>query len=379
MITSTGSAVGIAQPSPSYTLDVTGTGRFTSALTMQGNINVENNFVLNLGSNQGGGATLKYNSNGNLDITPRSGFSTVFTAGNVGIGTSSPNQKLEVYGVARLTNASVTSQYLDLYTSSAISYFNAYSNSAIYTAYQHIFQYSGTEAMRVASDGKVGIGTSSPSYTLTVNGGIYGSYLRQNSRSPDGGTTMYTGSTGGSLAISNGTNTVTINRYVYSGFAGFIANNSEFYGICNDHEYGGPGAQLSIVAGTTTGTIAFFVGNPTSQPNGAYAAPKVSYINSSGTYIPLSDKNKKKDFEVSNIGLNEVLKLKPTLFRMKFEDESSQKQLGFIAQEVREIIPQAYAEDGSFIGLQDRPIIAALVKAIQEQQQQIDELKLKIK
>ena len=33
MITSTGSAVGIAQASPAYTLDVTGTGRFTGALT----------------------------------------------------------------------------------------------------------------------------------------------------------------------------------------------------------------------------------------------------------------------------------------------------------------------------------------------------------
>ena len=36
MITSTGSAVGIGQPSPSYTLDVSGTGRFTGVLTSAG-------------------------------------------------------------------------------------------------------------------------------------------------------------------------------------------------------------------------------------------------------------------------------------------------------------------------------------------------------
>ena len=52
-----------------------------------------------------------------------------------------------------------------------------------------------------------------------------------------------------------------------------------------------------------------------------------------------------------------------------------------IAQEVKEFIPQAYIETGEgddkFIGLQDRPIIAALVKAIQELQAQITELKNK--
>lgn len=98
-----------------------------------------------------------------------------------------------------------------------------------------------------------------------------------------------------------------------------------------------------------------------------------------GAYTALSDVNKKKDFEESKIGLEAVLKLKPTLFRMKDEDDSVEKQLGFIAQEVKEHIPQAYTESGDendkFIGLQDRPIIAALVKAIQEQQAQIEQLK----
>jgi hypothetical protein len=98
-----------------------------------------------------------------------------------------------------------------------------------------------------------------------------------------------------------------------------------------------------------------------------------------GVYTALSDINKKKDFEESTIGLNEILNLKPTLYRMKNDDESMQKQLGFIAQEVKHFIPQAYVESGDdnnkFIGLQDRPIIAALVKSVQEQQKQIEELK----
>jgi hypothetical protein len=50
-----------------------------------GSIYVKQNNVLNLGYNQGGGAILYYNANGNLYITPRSGFGTTFSAGVVTI------------------------------------------------------------------------------------------------------------------------------------------------------------------------------------------------------------------------------------------------------------------------------------------------------
>lgn len=93
---------------------------------------------------------------------------------------------------------------------------------------------------------------------------------------------------------------------------------------------------------------------------------KVSSIDgATGVYTPLSDKNKKKDFEDSKIGLDAILNLKPTLFRM-INEINTNKHLGFIAQEVKDYIPQAYIEQDGFIGLQDRPIIAALVKSIQE-------------
>jgi len=58
--------------------------------------------------------------------------------------------------------------------------------------------------------------------------------------------------------------------------------------------------------------------------------------------------------------------LKPTLYRMKGQTEDTPKQLGFLAQEVKEYIPQAYVETDDFIGLNDRAIVAALVKAVQE-------------
>ncbi len=113
----------------------------------------------------------------------------------------------------------------------------------------------------------------------------------------------------------------------------------------------------------------------------------VSINRSSGAYTALSDKNKKKDFEISTVGLAEVMQLQPKKFRMIDDADDAPKKLGFVAQDVENIIPEAYFEDtnedasgveSTFIGLTDRPIIAALTKAIQEQQEQIDALQSEI-
>jgi hypothetical protein len=122
---------------------------------------------------------------------------------------------------------------------------------------------------------------------------------------------------------------------------------------------------------TTAGTIFLYNGSA----NAASINP------STGAYTALSDENKKKDFKESTIGLNEVLNLKPTLYRMKDDESEGEKELGFIAQEVKEFIPQAYVEggeeDAKFIGLNYNAIVAALVKSVQELKAEIDSLKTK--
>ena len=51
------------------------------------------------------------------------------------------------------------------------------------------------------------------------------------------------------------------------------------------------------------------------------------FANTTGVYTPLSDINKKKDFEDSTIGLNAILGLKPTLYRMELEIKMFNKNL----------------------------------------------------
>ena len=84
---------------------------------------------------------------------------------NVGIGTTSPLYKLDVNGTAR-----VTGQF-DIYGGTRYTHFNFGSNNDVYIR-------SGESAGKVIlqdGGGKVGIGETSPSYELHVNGQIYAS------------------------------------------------------------------------------------------------------------------------------------------------------------------------------------------------------------
>ena len=83
-----------------------------------------------------------------------------------------------------------------------------------------------------------------------------------------------------------------------------------------------------------------------------------------------SDRNLKEDDREVTQGLTEVLAMRPVNF--KWIDESrfgKQREIGFIAQEMLEIVPEVIGKnsDGSF-SLDYPKLVPVLVKAIQEQQ-----------
>lgn len=95
-----------------------------------------------------------------------------------------------------------------------------------------------------------------------------------------------------------------------------------------------------------------------------------------------SDINLKNTIENSPFGLNEILLLKPVTFLYNDENrkiDNDVKEVGFIAQDVFDIIPNAVSSTGTGdLQLDYRAITATLVKAIQEQQALIKSLEQRI-
>lgn len=72
------------------------------------------------------------------------------------------------------------------------------------------------------------------------------------------------------------------------------------------------------------------------------------------------------------------MKLRPVKYVMK-ADKLEKVQVGFIAQEVQEVIPEVVVEhDDGLLSMDYSRITAHLVKAMQEQQRLIEELRSEI-
>jgi hypothetical protein len=100
-----------------------------------------------------------------------------------------------------------------------------------------------------------------------------------------------------------------------------------------------------------------------------YNGTNEGYLSSGGTWVNASDVTLKKDVKEIEYGLKEVMELKPKWYRM-IEDDL--EQIGFIAQDVEEVLPELVStSEKGMKGLSYGQLTAVLVKAIQEQQEQI--------
>ena len=118
------------------------------------------------------GGALTYEDVTNIDsvgiITARNGIHV--TGGQVGVNTTSPAEKLDVWGTIRASEG--TSQYMHMYPVAGAGYFDV-SNSTTYPSilFRQIGSGGTQERLRINSSGYVGINDNNPDTQLSVNSG----------------------------------------------------------------------------------------------------------------------------------------------------------------------------------------------------------------
>lgn len=224
--------------------------------------------------------------------------------------------------------------------------------------------------MTLASGGNVGIGTNSPSARLTV----YGGEVKWGFTS-DLGALSYTdnkpmlASVGATdfLFYTNATERMRITS------SGKVLINTTTTTAQNEMFTVRGEAAITYLTDVTRYRQLYYSGNDNFY---FYNGTNNAYLSSAGAWTNASDVTIKKDIEDLQYGLNEVLLLKPRIYKMKSNDLI---QVGFIAQEVEEIIPELVDEDDKGMkGLSYGQLTSVLTKALQESHQIIKELESRI-
>jgi len=366
----------------------------------------------------------------------------ITSAGNVGIGTTSPSDILEISASSanvtgiRVTNTSQTNQYVRLMMAGSTGFsINGWDNSAILEANATgvgsgtralvlsafsgpmIFQVDGrSEKMRITSAGNVGIGTTSPSDRFVVEN----SSANVVARISAGGSASYTASLGiGTSARdwsirADGSSTSYLFSINYTGTDAPLSN------ILNVTKAGNVGIGTTTISGRLTVDTAL-TGTPGLLVNSSVAASYAStlfygttttaagagfdmigvYANTvaqfrvrgdgtiyaqNTTVQAISDVRLKDNIRSALDGLSTIMRLRPVRFDWKEGYGNGRKnQLGFVAQEVETVFPDAVdemkisnASDEAFKTVGPSAFIPVLVKAIQELAAELNELKGKI-
>jgi|GEM_PF-1346617 len=212
----------------------------------------------------------------------------------------------------------------------------------------------------------VGINTSSPKTKLHVNGQSV--WLT----SGDGSSLGTSAGSGLRLYYDASTNTGRL-------FAHDYAN-----GVVKDMIIQGPGGNLgvSMTPGTWAGGGASILGAP---PNPTTVKLDVSGMVRCTYAVVTSDARFKRDINPIENALDKVMKLKGVSYYWNNDNSFGRtfdefKQIGFIAQEVEKIVPEAVGKDADGVyAMNYQALVPLLAEAIKEQQHKIAELEKQLK
>jgi hypothetical protein len=356
---------------------------------------------------------------------------------NVGIGTTSPSQKLDVVGIIKSSGVSNSLMFSDRNTASNTwEWYSSGNNAGLYKNHN----VAGT-VMTIDSSGNVGIGTDSPDAKVDILG------LDLNIGADNGAPTTRTNSTvkvgvitsphyttaeenftgmllvGNSnvneVAIGGGTstyNSASLLTFFTSADSTTVLGTERMRitsggyvqagNVTNDtfHEFAQKttNAQWTMVVRNTTALPYGLLLKYDTSPNNADQHPLYfsdattarfymtsnGAVYNNGTYGTISDRKLKENIIDATPKLDDINKLKVRNFN--FKDNTEEKHIGFIAQEFEEVFPKAIEntqdrdEDNNLIEdsytktIKTSILIPMLVKSIQELKADNDSLKARI-
>jgi len=262
----------------------------------------------------------------------------VDSSGNVGIGTSSATSLLQVGSTSSSNNtltvasANNTAAQINLLgdSSATVGMNVKYEGNGNFFAVSSNNAGSLTERMRIDSSGNVGIGTSSPSAKFHVAGSANNA----------------------NIGVA----------YVQSSVTGDTANNGLSISKFDNNS---TTSQIFVKFAIAN----FGAGSGQINANGANAAAFGSY----------SDSRLKENIVNLPSQLENITLLRPVEFDY-IESEGGGHQIGFIAQEMQEVYPDAVGErsDGMLTVTGWNKTEARLVKAIQELKAELDTVKAEL-
>jgi len=307
--------------------------------------------IINAITTGAGGISTTADASGSIQIATNNGTTamTIDTSQNVGIGTTTPAYKLEV-------NGGSSAGFMRLASSTNPTGFDlGVGGSADPTAYIYnrnntplLFATNNTERMRIDSSGNVDIGITTGSAKLNV-------FQASNAQCINigDGNAIDTGFYG----VSQITRVATPgdNKFHLS----FIRNGLQIAGI-----------------GFLNGSSTLYVGNSSAtNANGMLLTPNATAWGSQ------SDERVKNIHGNIENAIQKIGEWRTVYFNYKIDEEGSKQRVGLIAQDVEKTAPEvvdSIGDEQDTLQVRYTEVIPFLVKAIQEQQTIINELKTRI-
>lgn len=264
---------------------------------------------------------------------------SIFSSGNIGIGTTSPGYELDVAGDINFTGS-------------------LYQNGSIFSGGSGAWTTSGSYIYY--NSGKVGIGTTSPQNSLQIHNTTGNDHLVLTGTMP-------------SIQFSefeNGIERVKIGMATTDG--DFVINSAKWDFILQNVS----GGDLILATSGTAGermrikNVTGNIGIGTTSPNYPLEMGSGAHVTSGGVWTNASSREYKNNirnltYEEAKTALEE---LTPTRYHYNVDNED--EYLGFIAEDVPDLVATKDRK-----GLSPMDIVAVLTKVVQQQQSEIEELK----